>query len=75
MTLEQLYSQYIKPLSLEDRMKIIVMTAQDIEGIIADKQPLQHSLLELEGVGAELWNQVEAQKYVNDLRTEWDQRP
>jgi hypothetical protein len=33
------------------------------------------SLLELEGLGAELWQRIDAQKYVDQLRSEWDQRP
>jgi hypothetical protein len=34
-----------------------------------------HSLLELEGLGAELWHGVDAQEYVDELRREWDHRP
>lgn len=33
------------------------------------------SLLELEGLGAEIWNGVDAQDYVNALRDEWETRP
>lgn len=39
-----------------------------------DPPPLR-SLLELEGVGAELWQGRDAQSYVNELRSEWDERP
>lgn len=31
-----------------------------------------HSLLELEGLGAEVWAAVDAQEYVSRLRGEWD---
>jgi len=31
-------------------------------------------LLELEGLGAEIWKNVDAQKYVDDLRDEWYKR-
>jgi hypothetical protein len=34
-----------------------------------------HSILELEGLGAELWEGIDAQEYVNELRREWDHRP
>src|SRR5258707_1655847 len=34
-----------------------------------------HSLLELEGLGAELWLGMDAQEYVDDFRREWDHRP
>ena len=43
----------------------------------ADKPdlPPTRSLLELEGLGAEIWESVDAQEYVNELRKEWDHRP
>ena len=37
--------------------------------------PPTRSLLELEGLGAEIWEGVDAQEYVNELRKEWDHRP
>jgi excisionase family DNA binding protein len=37
--------------------------------------PRTRSLLEFEGVGAEIWGGVDAQEYVNELRKEWDHRP
>jgi excisionase family DNA binding protein len=37
--------------------------------------PQTRSLLEFEGVGAEIWGGVDAQEYVNELRKEWDHRP
>jgi hypothetical protein len=33
------------------------------------------SLLELEGLGAELWEGLDAQERVNRLRNEWNHRP
>lgn len=32
------------------------------------------SLLELEGVGAELWKDIDPQAYVSELRDEWEHR-
>jgi len=32
------------------------------------------SILELEGLGAEIWAGVDAQQYVNELRNDWDHR-
>ncbi len=51
------------------------------QGILAE-EPIparKHSIMELEGLGADLWrndqgNLVDAQEYVNDLRREWDDR-
>ncbi|MFZ4815187.1 MAG: hypothetical protein ACOYL5_11680 [Phototrophicaceae bacterium] len=32
----------------------------------------KRSLMELEGLGAEIWQGIDAQDYVNELRDEWD---
>lgn len=37
--------------------------------------PPARSLLELEGLGAEIWVGVDAQGYVGALRDEWEHRP
>lgn len=39
-----------------------------------------HSIMELHGLGAEIWKDkdgslIDAQEYVNELRSEWDHRP
>lgn len=33
---------------------------------------MEHSLLELEGLGADIWQGEDTQDYVNRLRREWD---
>lgn len=32
----------------------------------------KHDILELKGCGKEIWEDVDAQQYVNKLREEWD---
>lgn len=39
------------------------------------EKPRQRSILELEGVGAELWKDIDVEKYIDDSRDEWDRRP
>ena len=34
----------------------------------------ERSILELEGLGMEIWNDVDPAKYINDLRDEWNNR-
>ena len=53
---------------LEDLMNIVR------QQITASEEPL-HSFLELEGLGQEIWEGIDAQQYVNQLREEWDHRP
>ncbi len=70
--IEQLYHEHIKPLPMADRLRLVEMIAKDAaEGHpAAADQP--RSILELEGLGAELWQGVDPQQYVNSLRKEWD---
>lgn len=74
--LERLYRQHIKPLPPADRLRLLALVAQ---GLTEQETPQEarpkRSILELEGLGAEIWEGVDAQEYVNELRREWDHRP
>ena len=74
-TVEQLYQQHIKSLSVSERLKLVAMITQELSLVTSMKASQQRSLLELEGLGAELWKGVNAQEYINELRDEWDHRP
>jgi hypothetical protein len=52
---------------------LVELIARDLAA--ASEAPRQRSLLELEGLGAEIWQGIDAQEYVNELRKEWDHRP
>ncbi len=73
--IEALYARHIKPLPPEDRRRLLAVIARDLALVSAPGQPGERSLLELEGLGADLWQGVDAQAYVDQLRAEWDQRP
>jgi hypothetical protein len=74
--LEELYQQHLKPLPSRDRLRLIEMLARELSGAETEnEQPPKRSLLELEGLGAEIWEGIDAQEYVNELRREWDHRP
>ncbi|MCC7209549.1 MAG: hypothetical protein IT323_19730 [Anaerolineae bacterium] len=67
-----------KALSASERrelIKILVDTLTDEGGDDQKSQPERRprSLLELAGLGAEMWRDVDAQEYVNRLRSEWDE--
>lgn len=78
---EKIYEQHIKTLEAHDRLRLLAMVAHDLftaaamtseneAKVIAAKR----SLLELEGLGAETWQGIDAQRYTDELRDEWDRR-
>jgi hypothetical protein len=72
---EQIYQQHIKPLMPSERLALIELIARDLamQDDHITKNP-KHNIMELHGLGKEIWNGVDAQEYVNGLRKEWDQR-
>lgn len=73
---DKIYTQHIKDLSLGDRRQLLAIIMRDLPKL-SDKssEGKTRSLMELEGLGAELWEGVDAQQYVNEIRAEWDRRP
>jgi hypothetical protein len=75
INLEELYERQLAPLPSEDRLKLIAMLAQGLTREDVAPEPPLRSLMELHGLGKEIWESVDAQDYVNRLREEWDHRP
>jgi hypothetical protein len=65
----ELYDQYIHPLPEADRLRLVELIAQKL-ATSTDTLPKQRSLLELEDVGVERWQGIEAQEYIRELRQE-----
>lgn len=74
--IETIYQQHIKPLSHDEQLKLLAKMAEELANGGEETEPAKkRSLLELEGLGAEIWEGVDAQEYVNELRNEWEHRP
>lgn len=75
MTLEDI-KQGVRDLSVEQHKQLIAfivdLLAERKEG---EPESKKRSILEFEGVGAEMWQGIDAQEYLNELRNEWDERP
>jgi len=67
----KLYDLEIRKLPVSDRLRlaqrILTDTATEME---VSRKGGPRSLLDLEGLGADLWQSVDAQDYVNRLREE-----
>ena len=70
--IEQLYERHIKPLPPEARLRLLAVIAHDLAVDHAGDRPQERSILELRGLGAEIWRGVDAQQYVDELRNEWE---
>lgn len=70
-TVDELYARHIKPLAVAERLRLLALLAQDVAQTLP-VEPLKHSIMELHGLGKEIWQGIDAQEYVNQLRAEWD---
>ena len=61
----------LSPEEIKQLMKALI----DLMPEGAETEPKQHSILELRGLGKEIWEGIDVQEYVNQLRSEWDHRP
>ena len=69
MTLQEIIAEAQK-LSLEEREQLMdaIRNLPDTK----EEATIQYSLLDLAGLGAEIWKDVDAQAYIDQLRDEWD---
>ena len=69
---EVLYQEQIRELPTQARLQLLALIAQDL----AAPPPNRPSrLTDLKGLGKEIWQGIDAQEYINQLRREWDERP
>ena len=71
MTITEILEQ-AKTLTPEERKELAKML---IDMMDAGTPPAQRRLSELRGLGKDIWQGIDAQKYVDQLRDEWDNRP
>ena len=73
---EDIYERHIKLLPTVERLRLLAIVAQDLAAEPVEMAvQSQRSIMELHGLGKEIWEGIDAQEYVNELRKEWDHRP
>jgi hypothetical protein len=72
-TAEEIYQQYVKSLPAGEKLRLIAKVSNDL--IEDETEKPKRSIMELHGLGAEIWKGIDAQEYVNELRNEWEHRP
>ncbi len=74
--IETIYQLHIKPLSPDEQIKLLAKIAEELANGKDTKEPTKkRSIMELHGLGAEIWEGIDAQEYVDELRNEWEHRP
>jgi len=69
---KNLYEEHIKPLPREQQVQLLNILRDELEN--DDDNVESHSILELHGLGREIWQDVNARDYLNELRDEWEER-
>lgn len=70
MTIAEIMQQ-VQNLSVQEQRELVRLLNDSLRQIEEPK----HSILELAGLGADVWKDIDAQAYINRLRSEWDERP
>jgi hypothetical protein len=74
MNTQEIYEQHIEPLPAVERLRLVEIIAHGLAATVGCNATHSRSLLELEGLGAEIWQGIDPQGYVDELRKEWHQR-
>jgi hypothetical protein len=68
-TMEKIMISEIKKLSIYQQKKILDLVRLLRSSVNSPSE--KHSITELKGCGKDIWNGIDAQKYVNKIREEW----
>lgn len=71
MTLDDIKHE-IQSLTVEQRKQLIVFVVDSLVESAPQPEENKRSILEFEGVGSEIWQDIDTQDYLNQLRDEWD---
>ncbi len=67
---EEYYEAEIRKLSTAERLRLLELIRRDLRG--GGEEGGRRSILELRGLGAKIWGDLDAQAYVDELRNEWE---
>lgn len=73
MSIEMLLEE-IRTLSIPERKQLIGFIVDTLTEDVQESAPRKRSILEFEGVGKEIWQGVDTQAYLDQLRDEWDRQ-
>jgi hypothetical protein len=65
------YVRGIQGLRPEEQLSLVEIISVRLKKTLGRKRG-KHSVMELEGLGADIWQGIDAQEYVNEERESWD---
>jgi hypothetical protein len=65
------YVHGIQQLKPEELVSLLEIISANLKKTLKEKN-IKHSIMELEGLGAEIWEGIDAQEYVRQERATWD---
>jgi hypothetical protein len=65
------YAKGVLFLTPDEQMKLMELILSTLRPVIQKTKP-GHSIMELEGLGADIWKNMDAQEYVRRERESWD---
>lgn len=70
MTVQEMIEK-VPELSIEERQQLMHILVDSLSEAIS---PEKRNIMEFAGVASELYDGTDAQEYVNQIRSEWDER-
>jgi len=65
------YVSGIERLKPEEQLRLIEIVSARLKKTLKERES-KHRVTELEGLGADIWKTVDAQRYVSEERKSWD---
>lgn len=62
--------QMTRKLEVSEQLRLLEALAEEVRHRV--EKPQRRSIMELEGLGAEIWQGMDAQKYVDEERKSWE---
>lgn len=73
INIEEIYDQYIKPLPMMERLRLIEMTVHDLAARPSGELPERHDWMSIRGIAPDLLGREDAQTWVSRTRHEADE--
>jgi hypothetical protein len=65
-----LYQRHVRSLSAAEQLELIALISRQLANEAHSGEPLD--IMALHGLGREIWQGIDAQNYVAELRQEWE---